>query len=688
MTQIPLTNVLGFEFSFVNALVLSFFGGLAIIIERWDGIRFRSVQILIPLSIPFIISFLHNAIFSICPLSTELFYYFLITIPAYLFGSSLGYALNSAKTKISFFLFLSVYFLTLSISLAEFYFLPQVYTYNPLFGYFPGTIYDESVPITLFMVAFSIFTTFLGIMILLIKKIKSSKYRTILVIFLIVLIYPMKIVFGFSTTIFDLKSELGGEFVSDDFTIIYPEEIKSENLILLKNYHRFYIDQLAEQIGSKPDSNIVAIVFRDSEEKRKLFGAGAADVAKPWLNQIYIDQHSFRSTLKHELAHVFMKNYGVTPFKVANWINPSLIEGFAMAFENDFDDQNIHTQAKLAKTNNVQVSIPDLFDGLSFLGNLSSISYIYSGSFISYLMSEYSTHSILTIYGDSNFKKHTGKDLNTLEKEYNNFLDNYENVLVNEQQLSTFYFGRKPMFKKTCPRIVAEGLATASNLYRAGKYELANSKYSELFNYSGAYGAFRGCLVTLIMLQEFNQADSLLNENIEKFAHTSYQYNLQLLKADIKILTDSREEAQDIYNDLYRNWPRPDYLYIAYQRLFLLTQGDSFLKDYLKSDNSERADLILDSLSLSAKLKIIPTVLSLADSSQILGEKQIEYPENLFLEQYVKILIADYYLNSLSYEKSWIILNELKNSVNPYFQKRVEDKIGFLEWVLESETYY
>ena len=116
-------------------------------------------------------------------------------------------------------------------------------------------------------------------------------------------------------------------------------------------------------------------------QKKEFIGAGNADISKPWLNHLYIEYDNYESTLLHEIAHCFTSEFGVTIFKTAAGFNPALMEGIAMAAENKYDEMDLHSSAALAFRNNFVLPIDKLFTGLNFFSQLSSISYIYSGSF-------------------------------------------------------------------------------------------------------------------------------------------------------------------------------------------------------------------------------------------------------------------------------------------------------------------
>jgi len=212
-----------------------------------------------------------------------------------------------------------------------------------------------------------------------------------------------------------------------------------------------------------PSNLITSFIFENGDQKRELFGTKAANVAKPWQSQIYIDQYSLDNTLEHELAHIFAAAIGSTVLKITPNFNFALLEGYAMAIENDYAGFDIDYLASLANKSDYKINLESLFSKLNFFGSASSISYIYAGSFFKYLVKQYGVKSVNGIYQDLDFQKHIGKNLKQLSDEYFGYLDSL-NYPVNENR-ANYFFGYKPLIKKVCPREVANGLKEAWNEY-------------------------------------------------------------------------------------------------------------------------------------------------------------------------------------------------------------------------------
>jgi hypothetical protein len=315
-------------------------------------------------------------------------------------------------------------------------------------------------------------------------------------------------------------------------------------------------------------------------------------VAKPWLNHIYIELNSYDQSLKHELAHVLAGQFGTTPFKVAENFNPALIEGLAMALENNYNDNTLYYMADLANKNGYEFPVEQLFSGFNFFKKLSSISYIHSGAFILYLADSYGTEKVKSLYGDIDFEKYFNKSLKELVNDYNVFLDSKKFQFSNEK--ATLMFGRKSIFKKVCARYVANRIREARILYSEQRYKESKVEFENLLRYSESYTSLLGYTFSLIKLNENRKALDTLQNRIEKFKGTSYYYNLELVLGDLLVRNHYYSQADSIYSNVKFQNPAKNYFNAAKTKLLFSERGNSILYKYVVSIDSIKFDLLLD----------------------------------------------------------------------------------------------
>ena len=686
---LPLTNTTGFEFSFLLSFPLFFSGGLIAIANPTQKIKHTSI--LIAVAVPFFISLGSNLFFSVCPIGIDFLFYFVISIPALIIGYLWGIFIYNNMPYVRFgYLFVSFQIL-LIFPFLEFYFLPQIYFYNPVFGYFPGTIYDQHIALTWDLILYRVLIIFLFY---LFSKMNCSKkeksYRSLIVItiFFVVWFMILKPWFGFSTTESKIESKLTQVLRTDHFEIFTDEEIKYDTTSL-KNLHEFYYAVIDSQLALEKDVKIKSYIFKNRRQKKELFGSENADVAKPWMKQIYLDEQNFTRSLKHELAHILSGEFGNKPFDIAANINPSLIEGIAMAVENNYDDKDIDYIVSLAVDAGYSTELTQLFAGLNFFGSVSSKSYLYAGSFIKYLMNKYGIEPVKKLYKDGDFLSSIGKSIDELEIEYNTYLKSL-NYIPNEET-AKLYFGMQPLIKKTCPRVAARVEREGWEFYYAKKYDDALEKFEFVFNSTNSYASLNGMLLSKIQLGDYKTALNLAEENLSIFENTSYFYNLELRIADLSILNSDSLKAIDTIEKLLKQNPSVNYFNEAVMRNFLIKRGVEYYTEFLLADSQKRILMLNVFIDNEDFDSVIPEIIEYSKNI----DEGIEAVENILSKYspsnnregiYAALKLSEYFyslgvLNKAEYYSGFAYTN----NESPEFNAIVRENYNLIEWSLAQQ---
>ena len=418
LLEFPLTNVFGFEFSVLNSfflVLLSGFYTLSVIknhsIPR-EFFRITLSAFLFFLLIPLVISITHDQLTVSCSVWDGLLFYTFITIPSVIIGAALALLSVLISLKFRHLVFIIIFLGVLSITFFELYYNPQIYFYNPVYAYFPGTIYDEAIRVDLkLMIYRSLNLLFFGSVYIISAYVfyKKSVITKKLIIYLALLAAAVFLYlspdFGYSTTQNKLKNVLGKLVKTEHFDIYFADNISSDQIKIITLNHEYYYNQLVKFYQTVPKEKYISFIFRDDAQKKKYFGSENADVAKPWLKEIFTIGDNYNSSLRHEIAHCFAGEFGWSIFRVADNFNPALIEGAAVAGAPEYDLNNIHYMASLAYQNGYRIKLQNLFEGLNFFGQSSGLSYIYAGSFCSYLIDKYGIASFKKLYADADFKQ-------------------------------------------------------------------------------------------------------------------------------------------------------------------------------------------------------------------------------------------------------------------------------------------
>lgn len=457
LLQLPITRYFHYEFASVNSILIilisSIFFTNQLKKRKIIGINNFLFPSLVFVLLPFFISLFFQIIRVECSFIDGLPFYLLITVPSVFFGITFPIIANSLSKKYSYFILPVLLLLPVITALVEIYFYPQIFSFNLYTVYFPGTVYDELIQIEFKWLLYRILNvSFCVLIIWMFTKNYLNKTKLILVLIIILLFQFAKPRIGFASDKELINSELGGEVHTKNFIIYYPKEIDKYKLQFISRLHEYYFSELSEYFNLQPQEKFYSFIFRNREEKKRLFGSANADVAKPWLMQMFLTEDSFSDNLKHELSHLFSAYIGKGLLKLPENLNMSLIEGLAVSADGSWGIYDIHSVAASIIKKDLNINLEKLIQGWNLFKINSSAAYVISGSIINYY---------IETFGLEKFKKAYAKGcLFDTEKDEKNFLNNYKLFIeTKDEALSLaaidYYFTGKPFIKKVCPRTVA-----------------------------------------------------------------------------------------------------------------------------------------------------------------------------------------------------------------------------------------
>jgi len=658
LLTLPLTNVFGYEFAAVNALLLSFLSGLFTLLflksKNTEQKHFQNAKLIksfaLMLLIPFAISILKSIIAGFCSFWDGLWFYLVITSPSLIIGGALGSLSFFVVRKFRVISFTFLYLLILFIPVLEIYFNPQIYLYNPLFAYFPGTIYDEGlvVDFKLFLYRLLNILFFASILFFYLKREKKSASVSInrffimfLLVITVVFYFFLSPLLGFTTTESSLKNCLLKKIESEHFIIHTDNRIEKKDLKQIVLNQEYYYSQLSNFFNDEPGLKITSYIFFDSNQKKKLFGSANADVSKPWLNSIYVSYDSWESTLKHEIAHCFTANFGSGVFKLAGGFSPALIEGVAEAADGFYDENGVNYLASLAYKNGYRIDINSHFNSFNFFSSVSSLSYIYSGSFVKYLVSNYGIDKFKIFYQSNDFEKIYNIKLSIVIEDYEKFLDTLNQISTKEK--ANYYFGRKSLISKVCPRYISSSLDEAWKYYSLKKYVKAYNIFESILSKSENYNAIVGLAKIYEDNDSLEKAIYLLQTNIKTFSGTSSEFDLKFRLADLYIKNSEFKKAEALYDSISDPKPSRHLDILADTRIALIKDGT--IKEYVTGSDFDKYVILKKINSDNYEYSTIPLMI---DLSTLLNE-DYEFFLNNFKQNFdVKDELSSYAVYKLS----------------------------------------
>ncbi|MBX3008282.1 MAG: hypothetical protein KF816_09670 [Melioribacteraceae bacterium] len=598
LLNLPLTNHLSYEYAFANSLILFVIGGFLFVYKiKNSGKKYFEVLmgekllfITIPL-LPLLLGFISTILFSECPFSHGMLFYLVVSIPAFYFGTVFGLLSYYFWERHPIILFI-IFFLSICFhTLVEFYFLPIVYFYNVIVGYFPGTIYDEFVMVSNKLVSYRLFNlVFVLSIILFIKLYPSSKRNKInlaaILIFLQIIFMLSKPNLGFTTSRDVLTDKLSTKIVTKHFEIYTSKNLVEAEKKYVGMLHEYYYESLLNEIKFKRRDVIRSYIYKDIYEKEKLFGSRNANVAKPWLRETYVSFETLESSLRHELVHIILSEFGNPIFGVTSDLNPAVIEGYAMAFDESDDITSIHQLSFLAKKSGYNQKLTELFESFNFFGTYSGISYITAGSFIKFLVEKYGTERVIAGYRSGDFDRKIGISISELEKKYYAFLDS-SRFEINKSK-AQLYFGGNTIFKKFCVRSAASDIQQGWNLFNQKDYNNAFLMFNRVYKYSGSSNSLQGMISSLIKIKDYQRAKNILEKELPKFLNHQSYFRLKLIYSDLLIMNDNWDKAVVFYNELLEANVHIQFNVALERRLSLLKISNSELKNYFELTDEEK----------------------------------------------------------------------------------------------------
>lgn len=689
LINLPLTKILGYEFSAVNSFILVLISNLLTInfLKQNKSHKSLFINLTILLFIPALISLINSVLTMFCSFSDGLLFYVIITFPSVIVGLSIGiFALSYAK-KYHRTLSLLIILLLIIIPILEIYFHPQVYFYSPLIGYFPGNIYDEGLSpgwkLIFHQILISIYFIFLPYIYFKKNGIISEWKKKILavMIFVPVIFQFISPELGFSTTYSKLESHLSKNISSENFTLYYSSADSSEaQLIAL--HQEFYYQLIKKKLNSEPAEKIKVYLYDSAEQKKELFGAGNADVAKPWQYSIYISRESWQRTLKHEIAHIFSAEFGWGIFKVAKNFNAASIEGFAQAIEGSYDDLDINELASLAYNEGYSVDLAELFHGFNFFKSNSLLAYNYSGAFYDFLIKEYGIEKVKQFYYSGDFGLSFNADANDKLRKFINQLK--VNTSLANKNMADYYFGRLSIIQKICPRFVADRIQKAWEYLNNKKYsdaeELFNQINSKVINYS----AIMGLSELYYRTDKLDKSIKIIEAQLNKFHKTPYYYNLLFRLADLSVKAGNITKGKNLYEKIYKDNPHFALTRSSLLRLKLIEQN--LLTDYLTDNDTVKFDILKNLNKAQYDFNSFPALISIAKNLDIRLKVFRKIFDKTFLindvnASYGVYSLSQYFLEKGDYNNSRKLASlSLRQKVNNPFIKVMKENFDKANW--------
>jgi hypothetical protein len=573
-TQIPLLNYLGFEFSVCIVLVAGYVAGLSTLVyfnsadcrnrfDVWRAIGRNILDGFVFILLPFLISLMNALFVKNCSLGDGLILYVLTVIPGMIFSVSTAVLIHMLIKRWRKTVFTIVYGLILIHIPLVTMLKPQVFTFNPLLGFFPGFTYDETLHVTqrLLTYRFTVLAASLSLFSGAVwiwhthqrKKNQQEKAAPLAEMIILALFVPAVLVvysfsdrLGLSSSEQFIRQKLAGNYKTRHFEIIYPAgSVKRERIEEIGRLHEYFYSVLKRDLRLQGEQYTTSFLYSSAEQKERLLGAGRTEFAKPWLHQIHINISEVEISLKHEMIHVLASEFGWSPLRISH--NSGLIEGLAVALDGSSYSEPLDRAAALIFAAGIQPRMESLFSLSGFALGYSGVNYTLAGAFSQWLIDSAGIEKYKQLYTDGNFETVYGCTLQELSNRWK-ILTGKIPLQKEDTLKALYYFRRASIFGKECARVIANINQETRQLLLRHEFEQALASSERSLALSRSAEAIQQKSAALFELHRFETLREFLQVQLHDTVHGNSLLPLRLRLGDASWALDSIARADECYS--------------------------------------------------------------------------------------------------------------------------------------------
>ncbi|HEV8538557.1 MAG TPA: hypothetical protein VGR15_06500 [Bacteroidota bacterium] len=574
--QLPLFNYLGYEFSVAVAFLAVALNGFSAIrlfrsefadrhkISRED---FRRVigkllrEGLLLLLVPFAAATLNMMLVKNCSYWEGALFYLLIPAVTVIWSVALA-ATCAVFVRRALLLYLVAVIVVLVHPLYLGYTTPQIYSFNFIYGYFPGFSYDEVLRISTPMILFRCLTLVVALFFVLCSRIvilhRTKAERDHMLVpgilalmtcsALILCSWLFRVELGFESSTRFIQRTLGEHYTTEHFDIYYSRESFSDVEIRRVGLeHEFRFDQVRAALRVSWRDRISSYIYPDIDLKRRFIGTGNTNIAKPWRKEIHLNKDSWDDVLKHELVHVLAGEFGMPIIRVH--YNTGLVEGLAMAVDGDFGHRTLPEYAAAIMKFNLVRDPARLVKPVGFAAQSSTLSYVMMGAFCRYLIDRYGIIHFKEVYGGKTVEDVYGMPYERLVDEWRHSLERVD-VPQSSRRHIEFYFRRPSIFAKECARAIASVNERASRALEQNDAVAAMELFHTGLKMSWNSESYAGLVRAMFGAARYDSVIGLIGIHLQDSIRRSGIVNLFLVYGDALWRTGDTANARHIYAEI------------------------------------------------------------------------------------------------------------------------------------------
>lgn len=390
---------------------------------------------------------------------------FMTLIPATsaFLGISIGRLVYVALPRRAYLVGFSVLFtLAALVPLISLLFLPHVFLFNSIWGWFPGPIYDEVITFDISLLWHRMYVLLGASLFWVGGSWLASSIATKQIRWKFFLLAVLFLLFTFNLPLFaivyplsHITDELGGRLESDHIVLIYDPAGMDENTatewLFWLDFH--YADLARMLHVEKTSDKVIATVYRDQWQKHQFTGARRTSYVPTWnlTPQLHLDMESGFQIMRHELVHILSREFAMPVLRASYLIG--LTEGLAVAFDDPRFRRTTHDELVAASQQIPDASeLSNLFSFTGFYAGRGGVNYAVSGSFVGYLVDNFGLDLMKQAYRYSSIDGVYEVSWTELHEGWINHLStiHFDTTMVS---IARGIFGRESIFERECPRV-------------------------------------------------------------------------------------------------------------------------------------------------------------------------------------------------------------------------------------------
>jgi hypothetical protein len=501
---LPLFDLLAFEFAFVMGLPVTIAAGSV-------GLRYarrlgpgqallaarRAVTHALALAaVPLVPITLNMLRVRNCNYTEGLAVYALLPGLSAVVGALWGTACGLLTPRRGGWLYAAIVVGSVAMAIYAFWVQPPIDAFNAFLGYYPGSLYDEVIPLDDRLLwsrtedlawAFAAMATVMAV-----RKPEGAHVRRRYAWGFLTLLAVLAV--RLTATVHDvhrnaghIQIALGGRHEAPGLVVYHPKAWPAEAVTDLALELRFALGELEAFFGVEPSGPVEVYLYQDERSKKRLMGAGGTRIAKPWQRAIHVHAPAVgQEVLRHELAHVVAAEIAEAPLHVSLYKgfipHPGLIEGAAVAATWDGGRLDPHQWTAAMRRIGVAPAIESVMQPDGFLTSNSRAAYTMCGSFVRYLREKAGSEVLARVYRTGTFDPDGDASFEALAKGWLAHVD-AQPLSEGALAMAQVRFDRPAIFGKVCAHEVAALWDVAEGNELRGDFVSALAKVDEILGH-------------------------------------------------------------------------------------------------------------------------------------------------------------------------------------------------------------